>query len=88
MLKFISLIISCGTAVLKVVSDHGVTFGSAVDPTTHNALIVHNMYIRLLTAAKTWYHCGLDALVNTSVICTDLKLEFGGKTIAALSVVS
>ena len=28
---------------------------------------------------------GLDALVYTSVFCADLRLEFGGKTIAGLS---
>ena len=32
-----------------------------------------------LTSTKTWYLCGPDAVVNTSVFCAD----FGGKTMAA-----
>ena len=30
-------------------------------------------------------HLSIQALVNTSVFCADLRLEFGGKTIAGLS---
>ena len=37
---------------------------------------------------KTWCLCGQNALVNTSVFCMDLRLEFGGKTIASLFVAS
>ena len=32
----------------------------------------------MLTSAKTWCPCNLDALVNTSVFCMDQRLKFGG----------
>ena len=37
-------------------------------------------------SAKAWCPCGPDALVNMSVFCADLRLEFGEKTITGLSV--
>ena len=41
-----------------------------------------------LTSAKTWCPSGLDALINTSVFCADLRLEVGRKTLEGLSVAS
>ena len=43
---------------------------------------------RALLMAKAWCLCGPDALVNTSVFCADLRLEFGGKTKVSLSSAS
>ena len=37
-----------------------------------------------LHMAKTWCPCGTDALVNVSVFCASLSLEFGGKTMAGI----
>ena len=54
------------------------TFGLAIKPTKHNAL----------WPAKRCCLCCLDALVNTSVFCADLRFQFGGETIAGLSTAS
>ena len=45
-------------------------------------------YTWSLTSAKTWCPCGPDALVNMSVFCTDLRLEFVWEVIAGLSLAS
>ena len=39
-----------------------------------------------LTSTATWCPCGPDALVNTSVFCTDLRLQYGWKIITATLV--
>ena len=39
----------------------------------------------LLASAKTWCPKGPDVFVYTTVFCADLRLDFGGKTIAGLS---
>ena len=43
-------------------------------------------YIWPLTSTKTWYMCSLDALVNMSVFCAELRLEFCGELLAVLSM--
>ena len=59
----------------RVVCDHEFTFSSAMK---RNVLGLCFIYGRLLQPA-----CGPEALVNTFVLCSDQRLEFGGKTIAA-----
>ena len=47
----------------RVVFDHEVTLGSK-----HDTLKLWTMYTWLLSSAKTWRPCSLDALVNVSVL--------------------
>ena len=49
-------------------------------PTKQCILTLH--YTCLLTSTKTWSFCSLDALVNMCLFHADLRLEFGGKTVA------
>ena len=41
-----------------------------------------------LLQSKTWCHFNPNALANMIVFFADLRLEFGGKTIAGLSMAS
>ena len=43
------------------------------------SLTVH--YIHMATLAKTWCPCSPHALFNSFVFCTDLRLEFGRRTV-------
>ena len=38
-----------------------------------------------LASAKTWGLCGLLALVNTSLFCAELRLEFRWEIVAGMS---
>ena len=71
-------------------SDLELALGSAVEPTKKQkqkrTLTMH--YTWLLTSAKAWCPCGPDALVNMSVFCINLRLEFGWEVIAGLSLAS
>ena len=71
----------------KVASGREFTFSSAIEPTKkkHNVLWPCP-YTWPLTSAKTGCLCGLDTLVNTSVLCAELRLEFCWETVAGLSV--
>ena len=76
----------------RVASDHGVNFSSASQPKEHDALwpctTSYSIYTWPLPSAKTWCPCSPDALVNKSVFCTALRLDFGRKTATGLSTAS
>ena len=74
---------SCHT----VVSDYKVTFSPALHCLQSMMRFNHALYL-LLTSAKIRRPLSPDALVNTSVFCTDLRFEFGGKTKKGLSAAS
>ena len=70
----------------RVVSDHEVIFNSALQPKKHNTLCSCTMAAYF--SPKAWCPCSPDAEVNLSAFCTDLRLEFGSKTIPGISMAS